>query len=350
MARTGKIERDLLDEVFTQKTGFHNPKVIQGPKFGVDTALIKTGENSGLVTASDPTSLIPSLGMKDSAWLSVVLTANDIATSGFLPQYAQFVFNFPSTLPNEELKEYWHHIHQFCNEMEIAITGGHTGFSNTGPTTISGAVTMFSEVELSRAKSTAFTKPGQDLILTKSAALSSAVILAKSFPNHTSDHLGEKLQQQLVDSFYQMSVLPEVKVLRSDKELFNQISGMHDCTEGGVLGGIYELCEAGGTGVEIYQEKIPLGKAQKQICQLFDIDPYRSIAAGSLLVACSKETTENTVNLLKENGIEAEKVGHTLSDKADRKIITPKGEEKLIYEEEDPYWKAFFDALEKKLD
>src|SRR5699024_8624591 len=117
-------------------------KVLQGPRFGVDTALIKTGEKTGLVAASDPTSLVPSLGMKDSAWLSVILTANDVATSGFLPEYAQFVFNFPTAMKNEELEEYWHHIHLFCKKAGIAITGGHTGFSNTGPTTISGSVTM----------------------------------------------------------------------------------------------------------------------------------------------------------------------------------------------------------------
>lgn len=349
MAKAGKIERGLLEELFTPQTGFQNSKVLQGPQFGVDTALIRTGENTGLVTASDPTSLVPSLGMKDSAWLSVVLTANDIATSGFLPQYAQFVFNFPQSLKHEELKEYWHQIHLFCKKMKISITGGHTGFSNTGPTTISGAVTMFSEVQLSLAKSTVFVKPNQDLILTKSAALSSAAILAKSFTKHTSRHLGKKMQQDLADSLYQISVLPELQILRSDKEVFSHISGMHDCTEGGVLGGVYELCEASETGVEIHRNKIPLGEAQNQICQLFNIDPYRCIAAGSLLIACPKEITKNVVNLLKENGIKAGKIGQTLRKKTNRKIITAKGEEKLIYEE-DPYWKAFFDALGKKLD
>ncbi|SHG50905.1 Hydrogenase maturation factor [Salegentibacter echinorum] len=349
MAKTGKIERDLLEELFTQQTGFKNSKVLQGPQFGVDTALIRTGENTGLVTASDPTSLVPSLGMKDSAWLSVVLTANDIATSGFLPQYAQFVFNFSEDLRDEELNEYWHQIHLFCKGMKISITGGHTGFSNKGPTTISGAVTMFSEVKLSLAKSTVFIKPNQDLILTKTAALSSAAILAKSFPKHTSLHLGQEMQKDLADSLYQISVLPELQILRSDKELFSQISGMHDCTEGGVLGGIYELCEASETGVEIHRNKIPLGEAQNQLCQLFDIDPYRCIAAGSLLIACPKEITKNVVNLLQENGIRAGKIGETLSEKTNRKIITAKDEEKLIYKE-DPYWKAFFNALENRLD
>lgn len=349
MGRAGKIQRDILDEVVTKKTGFQNPSVLQGPKFGVDTALIKTGRNTGLVSASDPTSLIPSLGMKDSAWLSIILTANDVATSGVLPKYAQFVFNFPEKLKNEDFKEYWDHIHMFCQEVGIAITGGHTGFSNTGPTTISGAVTMFSEIDLSMAKSTVFVQPNQDLILTKSAALSSAAILARSFPNHTAKHLGGETQQKLAESLYQMSILPEVKVLSAQKDLFSQVSGMHDCTEGGVLGAIYELCQASRTGAEINQENIPLGKEQKQLCELFNIDPHRSIAAGSMLIACQKEATQNTLALLRDSGINAEKVGQTLEE-PDLKIITPTGKETLVYQEKDPYWKAFFDAIEQKLD
>lgn len=349
MARAGKLERNILDEVIGIKTGFQNPNVLQGPKFGVDTALIKTGKNMGLVTASDPTSLIPSLGVKDSAWLSVILTANDVATSGVLPQYAQFVFNFPENLKDKEFKEYWNHIHLFCQERGIAITGGHTGFSNTGPTTISGAVTMFAEVELSMAKSTAFVQPNQDLILTKSAAYSSAAILARSFPKHTAKHLGQAAQQKLAGSFYQLSILPEVKALNAQKDLFDQVSGIHDCTEGGVLGAIYELCQASETGAKIYQGKIPLGKEQKEICQLFNIDPLHSIAAGSMLLACKPGATQSILSLLRDSGVKADKVGLTLEN-PDLKIVTPTGEEAMIYKEKDPYWNAFFNAIEQKLD
>lgn len=349
MGQTGKIQRKLLEDVVIEKTGFQNPNVLQGPKFGVDTALIKIGESLGMVTASDPTSLIPSLGMKDSAWLSVTLTANDVATSGVLPKYAQFVFNFPMELNKKDFEEYWYHIHLFCKEMGITITGGHTGFSNTGPSTISGAVTMFSEIDLPMAKSTAFIQPNQDLILTKSAALSSSAILARSFPKHTAQHLGQASQLKLAESFYQLSILPEIKTLNAQKELFSQVSGIHDCTEGGVLGAIYELSQASETGAKIYKDKIPLGKEQALICQLFGIDPLRSIAAGSMLLACKPEATQNILSLLRDSGVKANKVGLTL-EKPDLKIVTPSGEEAMVYQEEDPYWHAFFNAIEQKLD
>lgn len=350
MQRIGKIDRGLLEELVIKKTGFQNKQVVQGPGFGVDTSVIKIGENKGLVIASDPTSLISSLGLKESAWLSVILTANDIATSGYLPKFAQIVFHLPNSIEKSDFEEYWNAIHFFCEEMGVAITGGHTGFDTIGTSTISGGITMFTEGNLSDIKLTSLVKPNQDLILTKSAAFSSAAILAKSFPNHTAENLGKKVQQKLAESFYSTSILPEVKLLQSDKKLFKQVSGMHDITEGGVLGGVYELCEAGGVGVEIQQDEIPIGKEQQQICQLFTIDPYRSIGSGSLLIACEKEATENILQLFNSNNIAAKKMGHTIENPERRVLVNSDVEEVLTYQEEDPYWAAFFKAVDDTLD
>lgn len=348
--RLGKIERNSLERIFTQNTGAVSSKVIQGPKFGVDTAIIQIGEGKGLIIASDPTSLIPSLGLKESAYLSVILTANDIATSGFLPQYAQFVLHLSSSMSSDKLETYWKYIHDFCNEMGIAITGGHTGFGDIGQSTISGGVSMFSTADLAQIKSTAFTTPDLDIIITKSAALSSSALLARSFPNYTSKHLGEHTQRNLSDTFYQLSVLPEVRVIQTNQSLFNGIVALHDTTEGGVLGAVYELCEAGGVGAIINQDKIPLGAHQKAICELFSIDPYRSTSAGSLLIACKKEVTKELIKTLQNEGIDASKVGETTANKEERFIVNQIKRQDLLYVDEDPYWKAFFKAMTDNLD
>mgnify|MGYP000850513855 CR=1 FL=1 len=347
--KLGKIERSDLERIFTHKTGAISSKIIQGPQFGVDIAIVKIGDNKGLITASDPTSLIPSLGLKESAWLSVILTANDIATSGFLPQYSQFMLHLPSNISTAELEEYWGHIHDFCIEIGVAITGGHTGFGDIGQSTISGGVTMFTIAELSKIKSTAVAKPDLDIIVTKSAALSSGAILAKSFPNYTLKHLGKDVQRELSDTFYQLSILPEVEAIRTNSSVFNGIVALHDITEGGVLGAVYELCEAGGIGVVVNQDQIPLGKHQEAICELFSIDPYRCTSAGSLLIACKKEVTKEVIKTLKTEGIDACKVGETVANR-EEKIIINQGEKKeFLYVDKDPYWEAFFKAIADNL-
>lgn len=349
MKTLGKIDRKAFGELFGGKFGLVSDTVIQGPAFGVDTSFVKVNEVIGLVVASDPASFIPALGVKESAWLTVILTANDVATSGYLPQYAQFVLNLTHKITYDEMTQYWDYIHQFCSEIGISITGGHTGFTDLGSSTLAGGVTMFSVTDNAHVKCSSFAKPHQDLILTKTAALSSASILAKSFPNYTKENLGNDAYENLASSFYQTSIIPEVKVLRNKPDIMQKISAMHDVTEGGSLGAIYELCDASGIGVKVDIDAINVGKHQKDICNLFKIDPLRCTGAGSLLIACEKQVSEKILDELKDNDIPASIVGETLPyDKG--KIAVKNGEElEVTYWDKDPYWAAFFEAIERGL-
>lgn len=349
MQEIGKVERDTLKMLFTKYTGAKRVEVKQGPAFGVDISLINLGDNMGLAVASDPLSIIPKLGMKESAWLSVHLMANDIATSGYFPQFAQFVLNLPHNISVNDLKIYWQYIHKFCKEINVAITGGHTGFDSMGSTTLAGGGTMLAKVELTKVKSSAYAKPEQSIIMTKTAALSSSAILAKCFPAYTVKHLGKQSYKNLVDSFYQTSVLPEIKTLRQSDNLLDTISALHDVTEGGILGAVYELSEASEVGVEIYVDKIRINPDQLKICELFKIDPLRTIGAGSLLICCDKIATDRVINTLRQQGIHADKIGETCNDVKNKKLIFKNGSENLCYEEKDPYWTAFAQAVEKQL-
>lgn len=349
MPRIGKTDRQWLEQLFTRKKGAENTNVLQGPQFGVDTAIIRVSNEVGIAVATDPTSLIPILEVRDSAWLSVVLTANDIATTGSLPQYAQFNLNLPNTISEEHLQAYWEAIHEFCENMGIAITGGHTGFDAVSNTTISGGVTMFSTLQLSQAKTAAAARPHQDILMTKSAAFSAAAVLAKSFPRYVQKHLGREVFQQLEAEFYSMSILPEVKILNDDKTLLSQVTAMHDVTEGGVLGAAYELAAASEVGLNINKENILLGEPQRKICELFNINPYRSLGAGSLLLVCQREATPKLLQAFAQKGINAAKIGETLPKEDGRWVKEMSAKIPLHYEEEDPYWEAFSRAFSENI-
>src|SRR5664279_3098521 len=94
---SGKISANTFKDLVFNSCGYHRDEVLVGPQFGVDTAIIDIGNSNVLAVSSDPLTLIPSLGLKESAWLSVHLLANDMATTGFAPQFAQFVLNLPVT-------------------------------------------------------------------------------------------------------------------------------------------------------------------------------------------------------------------------------------------------------------
>src|SRR5690606_9644710 len=138
----GKIGIPLFDRTIAAMAGRQRPEVRTGPRFGVDVSVMDLPGGMALAMTSDPLSLVPSLGLEASAWLSVHLMANDMATTGHGPMYGQFVLNLPDTMSRADCEQYWRYIHQYCADIGVAITGGHTGFVAHQRSTISGGGTL----------------------------------------------------------------------------------------------------------------------------------------------------------------------------------------------------------------
>ena len=341
---SGKLTAQSFQQLIRPKTGRDRPEVLYGPSFGVDTAVIDLGNNIGLAVSSDPLSLIPSIGMKASAWLSVHLMANDMATTGFAPMYTQMVLNLPPQLSVEAFDEYWSYIHQFCEELGVAITGGHTGQIEGQNSTVSGGGTMFLTAPLDQIISSKGASPGDLIILTKEAAMTSSSILAMSFPQTIINKLGKEVYDQACDNFYRTSSLPEALMAMEVLEPNLELKAMHDVTEGGVLGAILEMAQASGCNVKVDNDALPIGEAQKQIMALFGIDQRFCVGAGSMVMAVKKGKEEALLKHLQASHIQATVVGEfTPKDKGH--VIIENGEEKLLsFDGRDPYWEAFFNA------
>lgn len=60
---------------------------------------------------------------------------------------------------------------------------------------------------------------------------------------------------------------------------------MHDVTEGGIFGALWELAESSGIGLEIDWKKIPVKQETIEVCEFFGINPYELISSGCMLMA-----------------------------------------------------------------
>ncbi len=344
---SGKINSRLFREVLKPYGGRRRSEVITGPQFGVDTSVIQLKNDLGLAVSSDPVSLIPSLGLKESAWLSVHLTANDIATTGFAPCYVQFVLNLPVDLSLEQFEEYWKHIHTFCDETGIAITGGHTGQAPGQESTVPGGATMFVEAPADQIITSDGAEPGDIIIVTKESALVSSSILAMSFPETVSGELGEKIHRQGCENFWRTSVLPEALAAAECLAPRTELKAMHDVTEGGLLGGIAEMAEASGCGFTVGSDRLPVGEAPLGITQLFEIDHRFCAGAGAIIMAVCKGSEEKLIEHLRRQSISAVAVGKMEPAEEGHTLIEEGEKQSFDYDGEDPYWNAFFNAMEK---
>lgn len=344
--QTGKINSELFRKVLQPFTGRNRPEVVTGPAFGVDTAVIDLGNGDGLATSSDPLSLIPSLGLRESAWLSVHLLANDMATTGFAPQYAQFVLNLPPDFGLEPFKEYWGHIHAMCDEIGVAITGGHTAQVPGQASTIPGGGTMFLKAPLDRVITADGAGAGDRIVVTKESALTASSILAMSFPETVQNRCGAEIWKEGCANFYRTSSLQDALAAAEILKPNTQLKAMHDVTEGGLLGAIAEMAEASGCGFKVFNEKLPVAEAPRQICKLFDIDHRLCVGAGSMVMAVKDGMENLLIHHLNQQGIPAVVVGDMTAE-TEGTILIENGEENVFsFDGKDPYWNAFFKAVE----
>lgn len=342
----GKMNRELLGRLLFNRLGSKREEVVTGPGYGVDTAVIDLGGGRGLAVSSDPLSLIPPLGLRESAWLSVHLLANDMATTGFAPDYAQFVLNLPSDLSSEDFDTYWGCVSEFCEEIGVAITGGHTGKVKGQTSTLPGGGTMFLAAPLDQIVTSDGADSGDRIVVTKEAALVSSSILARSFPNRVGERLGEELYRQVHESFYRTSSLEDALAASDVLENRVELKAMHDVTEGGILGAILEMAEASGCGFLLEADRLPVGEAQRQIGELFEIDPLYCVGAGSMIMAVKPGVEEKLIEHLHARSIDAAVVGEMRSREDDFRMVEDGLEHTVSFDGRDPYWAAFYKAME----
>lgn len=343
----GKIDHHIFEKFIALHCGQPRSEVLVKAAFGVDVSIVALGNGMAMAMTSDPLSLIPSLGMEESAWLSVHLMANDMATTGLAPMYGQFVLNLPSWLSKEDFENYWKYIHQFSKDIGMAITGGHTGFIEGQNSTLAGGGTFISVAPEKQLLVSSNARPGDAILVTKSCAISSAAILAMSFPGTVKNKLGMEVYQMACESFYQTSSLKDAII--AVQKHSGRVKAMHDVTEGGVLGAIYEMASASGTGASIHYDQLPVGHVQEQVCQLFDLQPASCIGAGAMIIAARENMVDEIAEDLKKEGIECTQIGYFTEARHGMQLVKDGSTEALVYQEEDPYWAAFFKALKEGL-
>jgi hydrogenase maturation factor len=301
-----------------------------------------------LVTTCDPLSYIPELGPKASAWLSVNLIASDLTTSGISPQFGIFDLNLPPGMDDVSFDAYWQSFHRECARLGIAIVGGQTGRSEgCGYPSIGGGV-MYAVASRERYLASSMAKHGDELIVTKGAAIETTAVLANVFKKTVRRTIGDQLFEKARGALHQVSTVQDALTAVSVGIHDDGVTAMHDATEGGVTSAIMELASASGLGAEIDLNAIPVSQETYEICKLFRIDPLRSLSEGSLIIACKPFHSPKLQRRLRSAGIKCEVVGSLTSKTRRSYSVSGNHRKPLSYPDRDPYWNAYWKAHEKR--
>ena len=109
----------------------------------------------------------------------------------------------------------------------------------------------------------------------------------------------------------------------------------------------YEIAQAAGLGIRVEKEKIVIEDGVEEMCRFFEIDPFASISEGTLLITCRPHKAEAVVAALKNKGINSSVVGELVPREKGITLVEKGKERELLHPGVDPFWKAFYGAIEK---
>lgn len=342
----GKISRDIFDELIFPHLGAKSKSVLVGPKHGVDVGIVRIGGKAVALTA-DPIFIVPEYGFERSAWFAIHILTSDVVTSGLPPTFLSIDLNLPLSMKKEELEIVWKVIDKECKKMGISIVCGHTGRYDNCNWPMVGGATVMAVGDLKKYVNPKFMKEGDLLIITKGPAIEAVGIFSTMFPNYIKEKLGEKIAKKGEKIFYKMSVVEDALTAVKGGVRDKGVSAMHDATECGIYGGVFELANAANLGIVLQKDEIVIEEGVDQICDLFKIDPFSSISEGTLLISVRKKYALKVLELLKKKNIKASICGEFVSLKKGFKIIEKGIEKRLEHPEVDPFWNAFYNSLQK---
>jgi len=320
--KIGKLPNSLLEKLVLNSLESRRNETILPPGIGEDCCALDLGKNLCVVSTDPITAADENAGI-----LSVLISLNDLAASGAEPVGILTTVLLPPGSDESYIRKLFRNINNTCARMNIDILGGHTEVTESVRKTviITTAIGKTGKEGLVRSDGA---QEGDAILMTKSAGLEGTSIICS---DREAD-LGAFLSIDEINEG--KSYIGEVSVVEEGLAAASiGVNAMHDITEGGVLGAVWEICKASEKGAEIDIDKIPVRSVTEKLCRHYSIDPLRLISSGSLIIVCRVEKKDIICKKLTDSGIDCTFIG---SINASNEILLRSGNESLLAEEPGP--------------
>lgn len=312
-------KRSVLKQLHKETTGFAAPAI------GMDFGAAELGDEA-VVTASASRPF----GKTSCPAAGVYTALNNLFCSGCRPLGISVTLLLPTSANENDLRDWMSAITEVCGKEQIPVLNGHTEVVRyvTEPVL---SVTAFGAVKKEKLITAAGAGPDMDVIVTKWIGLEGTVVLAKERQEELKSRYSRPFLDRAAKYIDYLSIRSEAAVAAK-----SGAAAMHDLSEGGIFGALWELGQCSGVGLEIDLKKIPIRQETVEICEFFDLNPYKLLSGGSLLLVA--EDGNAVVQAIEKSGGKAVIIGRTTAGN-DRVILN--GEERRFLEttQTDELWK-----------
>lgn len=327
--KTGKVPINILKRSIIKELTQTNSEVLKGAEAGADYALLRLEMLEDIVVTTN----IYEAFDKMMAALAIYKAGNNIACSGATPVAVTVSMTLPSTFSEASLKEYMQAMNEAARELKVEIAGGDTRVSEHVQVPVL-TVTGIGKADRHNGMEERKVCAGQELVVSKWIGMEGALLLVNAKEEELQTRYPYAMLDRVKAMEHEMTVLTEAATaVKSD------VSAMHDLSEGGILGGLWEFAQKHSVGLEIDLKKIPVKQEIIEICEFYELNPYALRSGGSLLMAVNNGS--NLVWELNKLGIEASVIGR-ITDGNDRIILNQEEKRYLDLPQTDEIYKIKF--------
>ncbi|KPU27001.1 AIR synthase [Caloranaerobacter sp. TR13] len=299
--KIGKLPNDLLKSIVFSNIKYKRDEVVTRAGIGEDCAVLNLGDDLCVVSTDPITGASKNLGK-----LAVHISCNDVASNGAEPVGLLMTILAPKGTEKDEIELIMKEAGLVAEQLNVEIIGGHTEISSAVNKIVVSTTVIGRQARECFANKDSI-KIGDKILLTKYAGLEGTAIIAYELENKLKDKLSLETIEKAKEYMEKISVVKEGLLASKKGALY-----MHDVTEGGVLGAIWEMANAISKGVKVFKENIPLTSETKSICKLLNIDPLKLISSGSMLIIAPKGKADEIISELINNNINVSLIGEII--------------------------------------
>jgi len=225
----------------------------------------------------------------DIGKLSICGTINDLVTTGCAPVAMSLSFILEEGFPVSDFKKILLSTKNVLDETGLNIVTGDTKVVEKGSAdkifiNTSGIGLIYNDIDISPKK----IKVGDKILLNGGIAEHGTAILSsrKEFNFKTS----------IVSDCAPLSSLVNDMLSASIK-----IHALRDATRGGLASILFELARTSESNINIYENKIPVKKEVRGICEFLGLDPLYIANEGKMVAIVDRKDTDKVLQAMKKN-------------------------------------------------
>lgn len=298
MLKTGKLDSDLLKKLVFDKITYRSDEVKVRPGIGEDCAVMDFGQYECIMSTDPITSAINDIGR-----LAIHITCNDIASNGVQPLGIMLAVMLPEGTTEDDVAYIMGQAADTAGSLGVEIIGGHTEITPAvkQPVIVSTAI---GKTLSGNSQSGNDMVPGDYIMMSKSVGLEGSGIIACDYEEELKEVLTEEEIAKAKSFLDLVSVVNEGVAAGTVGT-----HGMHDITEGGIMGAVWEMCQISHRGAQIWEDKIPMEPEVEKICKHFDINPMRLISSGSMVIVVPADKKDAMIAAMDKAGVNCNIIG-----------------------------------------